>query len=202
MFAANRGNHFLAAITRAEVGRMTLHNRIPQLGSAGHRRVLCEIPLNCRNRCVLDVLWRREMGFARPEIDHVDTLPAQLICFRHNRHGGGWFYPVDAFGQLDGVAHFGRGCHAFFLALDFRLSDFSSLLPLVNSANLKAGSSFPRRCCSTSSGTRLFTDPPSCATSRTSRALKYEYFSAGIMNTVSNSGRNLRFIKAICSSYS
>ena len=69
-------------------------------------------------------------------------------------------------------------------------------------SNLCATSIFSRTFCNTSSGTRQSMFPPSCATSRTSRELRYEYFSAGIMKTVSMPGSSLRFIKAICNSYS
>src|SRR5262249_15127776 len=44
---------------------------------------------------------------------------------------------------------------------------------------------FPRRCSSTSSGTRPCTRPPSANTSLINRELIYVYCSAGIMNTVS-----------------
>jgi len=66
------------------------------------------------------------MRLARTEVHHVDALAAQLIGFRHHRHRGGGFDAVDARGQLD-RRYFGRRwSHDFFLALDFRLSDFCS----------------------------------------------------------------------------
>src|SRR4029077_615637 len=159
------------------------------------------IPIDGGDSSIFDVLRRGEVRLARSEVHHVDSLAAQLVGFGYHRHGGGRLDAVDAFGQLDRGRHVGgRWSHDFFLALDFRLSDFSS--GTANSASLYAGSSFPFTFCSTSSGTRPLIDPPSCATSRTNRELRYEYFSAGIMKTVSSSGRSFRFINAICNSYS
>ncbi len=75
-------------------------------------------------------------GSPAPKVDHVDALAAQLVGLGHDRHGGGGLDAIDAFGQLDRRGDCGRGwSHAFFLALDFRLSDFS-LLPAANSASL------------------------------------------------------------------
>ena len=117
---------FLAPVVGAEIGGMALHDRIAQLGGSAHRRVLREIILDGGDGGVLDVLRRGEVRLARAEIDHVNALLAQLVGFGHHRHGGGGLDAVDAFGKFDGLGRFrGRGCHAFFLALDFRLSDLS-----------------------------------------------------------------------------
>src|SRR5690606_23993013 len=61
---------------------------------------------------------------------------------------------------------------------------------------------FSRSRASTASGTRPATEPPSDATSLTSRELTYVYCSAGIMKTVSTSGLRCRFMRAVCISYS
>src|ERR1017187_9816908 len=139
------------------------------------------------------MLRRREMRLARTKIDHVDSLRAQLVCLGHHRHRGGGLDSVDSLSQSQ---RFGRcrGHAFFFLFLGTSMSFVSR--------SLYAGSSFSRSFCSTTSGTSPPTGPPTCATSRTSRELTYEYLSAGIMNTVSSVGSSLRFISAICSSYS
>ena len=170
MLSTHRGHDFLAPIIRSKVGSMPLNDGIAQFRGAGHGRVFRKIRLDRGDGRILNMLGRGKVRLSGAKVHHIDALAAQLVGLGHNGHGGGGLNPVDAFGQLDGVEGFGR-CHAFFLALDFRVSDLSCLAG-ANSASLYAGSSLPRRFCSTSSGTSPFTEPPSCATSRTSRELR------------------------------
>src|ERR1051326_2837406 len=132
------------------------------------------------------------MGLTCAEIHHVNSLRAQLVGLRDYCHRGRRFYTIDPFRQSQSF----RRCrgHAFLFLLLGTSTKFAS--------NLYAGSSFARTFCSTASGTSPFTGPPTCATSRTSLELTYEYLSAGIMKTVSSVGSILRFINAICNSYS
>src|SRR5580692_1174259 len=193
VLAAGRRDGFLAAIVGIEVHVVPVHDGVAQLGSAGHGRVLRKIALNRCDGRVFNVLRRREMRLARTEIDHVNSLLPQFIGLRHHRHRGGGLDAIDSVGKSQRF----RGCrgHAFFFL--FLGTSMSSL-----SRSVYAGSSFSRSFCSTASGTRSFTGPPACATSRTSRELTYEYLTAGIMKTVSRVGSSLRFMSAICSSYS
>ena len=135
VLAADRGEDFLAPVIGTEIGRVALHDCVAQLRRSSDRRVFREVPLDRGNGRVLDVLGGSEMRLAGAEVDHVDALAAQLVGFGHDRHGGGRFDAVDAFGQFDRLGRFGRRCHAFFLALDFRPSDLSSL-DALNSASL------------------------------------------------------------------
>src|SRR5579864_560379 len=167
---------------------MSLNDRVLQLSRTADSRIPREIAVDGRDRSVFDVLRRRKMRLAHAKVDHVHARLAQLVGFCDHGHGGRDFDAVDAFGNFQSRGSFGNGTHCF-PAFSFRFS-------------LYAGSSFSLSRCSTSSGTRPLTSPPSRATSRTSRELRYEYCSAGIMNTVSRSVRSLRFINAICSSYS
>jgi len=48
-----------------------------QLGSAGRRRVLGEVPLDGADGGPLDVIGRREIRLAGPEIHHVGALGAK-----------------------------------------------------------------------------------------------------------------------------
>ena len=100
------GDHFLAPVVGAEVGRVPLHDGVAQFGRSGDRRVLGEVPLDGRDGSVLDVLRRGEVRLACAEVDHVHPLCAQLVGFGDHRHGGGGLDAVDAFGQLDGLGRF------------------------------------------------------------------------------------------------
>ena len=138
-----------------------MHNSIPQFGRPAHRRVLAEIALDGINGGIFYVLRRREVRLTRAEVHNIYSLLTQLVSFGDNGHGGGRLDPVDSLGKFE----FGGRCcnwsHARFLVFDF----------LVFS-NFTAGSSFSRNLCSTISGTRSAIDPPSFATSRTSRELR------------------------------
>src|ERR1700686_5295276 len=170
-----------------------MHDGIAQFGGSSHSRILCEVALNCGNGRVFNVLRRREMRLACAKIDDVDSLRPQLLRLGHYRHGGGGLDAADSFGESYRLGRC-RGHAFFFLFLGTSINR--------ESRSLYAGSSFSRNFCSTASGTNPLTGPPARATSRTSRELTYEYLSAGIMNTVSSVGSSLRFISAICSSYS
>src|SRR5208337_62673 len=161
MFAAGGGNRFLAPVVGVEIDRMTVDDGVPQLRSASHCRVLGEVALNSRDRCILDVLRGGEVGLAGAEVDHVDALLAQLVGLGDHGHGGRRLNAVDAVGELHGNIGFRNWGHPRFL-------DFDSLAD----CSLMAGSSFSRSRCSTNSGTKSLTEPPSCATSRTSRELR------------------------------
>ena len=100
MLAAGRGNHFLAPVVRIEIHGMAVHNRIAQFGGSGHGGIFREVPLNRGDGGVFDVLRRREVRLARAEIDHVDSLRAQLVGLGHHRHGGGGLDAVDSFGEF------------------------------------------------------------------------------------------------------
>ena len=138
-----------------------LHDRVAQLRRPGGRRVLGEIRVDGGDGSIFDVLRRGKMRLSHAQVDHVHTLLAQLVGFGHHRHGGGGLDAVDAFRELHCGGCFGDWSHALFPAFGF-LASFS----------LTAGSSFSLSLRSTISGTRSLMEPPSCATSRTSRELK------------------------------
>ena len=161
VFPADRGNRLFTPIIRVKIHRVAMHNSIPQFGRPAHRRVLAEIALDGINGGIFYVLRRREVRLTRAEVHNIYSLLTQLVSFGDNGHGGGRFDSVDSLGKFE----FGGRCcnwsHARFLVFDF----------LVFS-NFTAGSSFSRNLCSTISGTRSAIDPPSFATSRTSRELR------------------------------
>src|SRR5271165_748440 len=105
------------------------------------------------------------MRFAGAEVHHINALPAQLVGLGHHCHGGGGLDAVDAFRKFEGWDCFRHWSHARFPVL------FPAICFLA-SCNLMAGSSFSRSRFSTTSGTSPWIDPPSFATSRTSRELR------------------------------
>ena len=161
MLAANRRHGFFAAIVGLEISCVASHDSIAQLGGAAYSRVLREIILDCADRDIFDVLRRRKMWLARAQIHYIDALLPQFVGFGDYRHGGRGLDSVDAFAKSYRRGRFCNWSHARFPILDFLA--FWSLM---------AGSSFSRNLSSTISGTRSWIDPPSFATSRTSRELR------------------------------
>jgi hypothetical protein len=88
MLAANGSDDFLAPVVRIEIDIVAVGDRIAQFWGAGNGGVLGEITLDGRDGGVLDVLRGGKMRLSRAEIDHVDSLRAQLIGFRHHCHRG------------------------------------------------------------------------------------------------------------------
>ena len=131
---------------------------------AADRCVLREIILDGGDGGILDVLRRGEMRFAGAEIHDVDALLAQLVGFGNHGHGGGRLDAVDSFRKFERWGRFRDWSHARFPVL-FSATGLAS-------CSLIAGSSFSRNRRSTISGTRPWIDPPSFATSRTSRELR------------------------------
>ena len=81
-------DRLLRRVVRAKVGRVALNDRLPHVRDAGHGGVAGEVPLNRIDRGVLDVPRRREVGFARAEIDEIDALRLEAGSFGRHRHGG------------------------------------------------------------------------------------------------------------------
>src|SRR5579862_5784419 len=90
---------------------MTMHDGIAQLWCAGHCRVFGEVALNGSDGCILDVLRRGKMRLARAEVDHVDSLRAQLIRLGYHCHSCRGFDAVDSVGKPECFR--GCSCHDF-----------------------------------------------------------------------------------------
>jgi hypothetical protein len=79
---------------------MPLHNCIAQLCRPAYSCVLREVPLDRRNRPILDMLRRREMRLAGPKINDIYSLATQFLGFGHDCHGCRRLNPIDAFRKL------------------------------------------------------------------------------------------------------
>ena len=88
ILAAGRGDHFFSAVIGIEIHGVTVHDRIAQLGRAGHSRVLGEVALDGGDGSIFDVLRRSEMRLAGAKVDHVDALRAQFVSLGHDCHRG------------------------------------------------------------------------------------------------------------------
>src|SRR6516164_2718450 len=188
---ASDGSHALfPLVVGIEIGGVTLHDGIAQFRRPAHRSVFGEVIVDGCDGRFFDVLRGGEMGFTGPKIDQVGAGGAQLLRLRDNRHGGG---------NLDALKSIGEGRGELSSGCRHGLSLYVVGIPIIVP---RFSASLRRRCSSTSSGTRPVRGPPKEAISRTMRELRYEYFSAGIMNTVSTPGSILRFMRAICSSNS
>src|SRR6185503_18258299 len=70
---------------------VALADRAAELGDAGHRRVLAEVPVNGVSGRGLGGLEGREVGLPRAEVDDLDAFTPQPIDRRadfHRRRGG------------------------------------------------------------------------------------------------------------------
>ena len=161
MLSANRYDGLLTLVVRAKVSRMPLNNRIAQLSSARRCCVLREIVVDGCDGSVFNVLRRGEMRLAHAEVHDVYALLAQLVSFGYDRHGGGGLNASNTFGKFCDWYGFTDWGHARFPDLICRTF-----------CNFTAGSSFSFSRCSTISGTKPSTVPPSRAISRTSRELR------------------------------
>ena len=68
---------------------------------------LVKFALIAANGRLLDVVGRREIGFAGAEVDHVDSLAPKLVGVGHDLHGGGNADRGDAIGSECGFCKVG-----------------------------------------------------------------------------------------------
>src|SRR5579862_1882816 len=147
-----------------------------QIRDAHVRGVFREVLVDGSVRGGRHVRGRREIGFAGAEIDDIGALTPQTLRFDRAFHRGRHADVLHPLGEPHRVCGHTRLC-------DDDVVRF-----------------FSRN--STTGGTSPAIDPPSAATSLTSRELTYVYCSDGIMKTVSMSALRCRFISAICISNS